>query len=203
MLTLQQSQNIVSTLNSKKASNTSNINVTSIINALKHVKATTFAGLTQASKVKTAAAHKAEDIYKITVQQVTLCNSDASLYNNAVTREVVKTNQASEFESLPSNYVMINDSYSVCALKSNTNKHYLRAIVNNASEVVYYCNTTNKFLTKQEVSEYLTASASKALLNPPKTNEIKHAEVEHNVTIRNFGLENIYSINLAKQSLTA
>ena len=129
-ITLTVAQQIVNTLENTQANNTSNVNVANVINMLAKVKSTTFATLTQASKVSTAAAHKALNIYKITVQNVTLCNSSSSLYSNAVNREVVATQQADAFTALPSNYVMLANSYSVVALKSNTNKHYLRAIVN-------------------------------------------------------------------------
>jgi hypothetical protein len=202
-ITLNVAQQIVNTLNAKQASNTSNINVTSIINALANINSTTFATLTQASKVATASAHKAQNIYKLTVQNVTLCNSNASLYSNAVAREAVATAQADAFTALPSNYTMIDNSYSVCALTSNTNKHYLRAIVNKCLQVTYYCANTNALLSKEEVAQYLTASASKQLLTPSTSTHVQHANVTHTVTARTFSLQNIYSINVNKQTLTA
>ena len=196
--------NIVTRLNSAQAQNNSNVNVTTVINALANVQAATFATLTQCSKVKTAAAHKAQNIYKITVQNVTLCNSSASLYSNAVNKQVqAQSATAQAFTALPSNYTMLNNSYSVCALKSNTNKHYLRAIVNKCLQVVYYCANTNAILTKQHVAQFLTASAAKALLEPNKATTVQHANVTHTVTARTFSLQNIYSINVAKQTLTA
>lgn len=202
-ITLTVAQQIVNTLTATQANNSSNVNVTNVINMLQNVKSTTFATLTQASQVSTAAAHKAQNIYKITVQNVTLCNSSASLYNNAVTREVVATQQADAFTALPSNYVMLANSYSVVALKSNTNKHYLRAIVNKCLQSVYYCANTNTLLTKEQVAEYLTASAAKALLETSKETTVQHANITHSVIARTFALSNIYNINAAKQTLTA
>jgi hypothetical protein len=189
-------QNIVTALSNNS------IETQAIIDALANVTSTTFATLTQASRVKTAAKHNNQNIYKITVQNVTLCNSTSSLYNNAVTREVVATEQAQAFTAMPSNYDMIDGSYSVVSLKSNPAKHYLRAIVNKCLEVVYYCANTNRVLTKEEVAEYLTASAAKQLLAPATKTVVQHANIEHTVTVRTFAIENIYSINLNKQALT-
>lgn len=197
-ITVNVAQNIVNTLNAKQAANTSGINVANIINALANIKSTTFATLTQASKVKTAAKHNAQNIFKITVQNVTLCNSNASIYSNAVSKQTQDT-----FTALPSNYEMIDNSYSVCALKSNTSKHYLRAIVNRALQVVYYCANTNTVLSKEQVAEYLTKSAADKLLNPVASTHVQHADVTHTVTARTFALQNIYSINVNKQTLTA
>jgi hypothetical protein len=202
-ITLNVAQNIVNTLLNTTANNTSKINVANIINALSNINSTTFATLTQASQVATASAHRAQNIYKITVQNVTLCNSNASIYTNAVTREAVATEQADAFVAQSSNYEMINNSYSVCALKSNTNKHYLRAIVNKCLQVAYYCANTNTLLSKQEVAQYLTASASTKLLTPSTSTTVQHANITHTVTVRNFSLQNIYSINVNKQQLTA
>ena len=195
-ITAQTALTIVSALNKTTQNNTSKVNVANIINALQNIKSTTFATLTQASKVKTASAHKAQNIYKITVQNVTLCNSKANLYVNAVAKS---TQEA--FTALASKYTMLNNSYSVCALTSNTNKHYLRAVVNKALQVVYYCANTNTIVSKQYVAQFLTASAKAALLNTDATINIKHANVTHNVIVRNFALQNIYSINVAKQTL--
>lgn len=206
-LTLNKCKHIVTALNKAQANNNSNINVNNVISALSNVTSATFATLTQASKVSTAAAHKAQNIYKITVQNVTLCNSNASLYNNAVNKQVTQASatsntQAQAFTALASNYTMLNNSYSVVALKSNASKHYLRAIVNKALAVAYYCVNTNTLLTKQQVAHYLTASASKALLSTAHANVVQHANVVHNVTVRSFALANIYNINVAKQTLT-
>ena len=201
-ITLTNAQNIVSTLRNAQAQNASKINVTNIINALQNVTATTFATLTQASAVATSAQHKAQRIYKVTTQNVTLCNSASSLYSNAVNKHVVATQQAQSFTALASNYVMLNNSYSVCALKSNTNKHYLRAVVNKCISVAYYCARTNTLLTKQQVAVYLTASAAKAMLAASTSNTVQHANITHNVTVRNFSLANIHSITVNKQVLS-
>jgi len=197
-LTLAQAQNIVNTVTSKAANNTSNINIVSLTNLLTSTKSTTFANITQASKVKTASAHKAQNIYKITVQNVTLCNSAASLYSNAVNKQVSST-----FTALASNYTMLNNSYSIVALTSNLNKHYVRAIVNKCNSSVYYCANTNKFLAKHVLAQYLTASAARTLLSNNKVNTVQHANVQHTVTARTFSLSNVYSITANKQTITA
>lgn len=202
-ITLANAQNIVNTLAATQANNNSNINVTNVINALSNINSTTFASVTQASKVSTSAKHKAQSIYKINVLSVTLCNSSASIYNNAVNKQLTAQNEGQTFSALSSNYTQINNSYSVCALTSNTNKHYLRAIVNKCLATVYYCANTKQFLTKTQVAQFLTASASKALLAANTQTHVQHANVTHNVTVRTFALQNIYNINVNKQTLTA
>jgi hypothetical protein len=200
-ITLATAQSIVKTL----ANNSNNINVNAIQQALSNIQSTTFATLTQASLVKTATLHKLQNIYKITVQNVTLCNSNANIYVNSVTKHVQATAQAQAFTAQQSNYTAINNSYSLCMLNSNNNKHYLRAIVNKCLQVVYYCANTNTLLSKVQVAKYLTASASLQLLSTSTSTSttVQHANITHNTTVRNFSLQNIYSINVNKQTLLA
>lgn len=179
----------------------SKIDVVSIINALNGVEATTFATLTQASRVALAAKNDHKNFYKITVQNVTLCNSSAGMYVNKVNRENLEG--VKDFEALPSNYVMIGDSYSVCALKSDTSKHYLRAIVNKCIESVYIDMDRGVLISKEEVAKYCTLSAAEKILNPSSETHVKHANVTHSVIVRTFALKNIYSINVNKQALVA
>ena len=203
-ITLNVAQNIVNTLNAKQANTSSNINLATVTNALSSVKSTTFATLTQASKVTLNAQLKTLNYYKITVQNVTLCNSSASIYTNAVNKQLnAQDVQAQVFKAVASNYTQINNSYSVVALKSNTNKHYLQAIVNNCLQSVYYCASTNTFVSKQHIANYLSANASAKFLNTSKATTVQHANVTHTVTARTFALANIYNINVNKQSLTA
>ncbi len=198
-----QARDIVNTLLATQADQSSNITAETLAAALSTVRSTTFATLTQASTVKTAAKHSDQRIYKITVQNVTVCNSASSLYNNAVTREAQATEQAQAFTSLPSNYDMIDNSYSIVSLKSQPSKQYLRAIVNRAIQSVFYCANTDRMLSKEQVAEYLTKSAADKLLNPAASTHVQHADVTHTVTARTFALHNIYSINVNKQTLTA
>lgn len=202
-ITRSVAQTIVNTLNAKQANNTSNINLATVTNALSSIKSTTFATLTQASPVTLNAQLKTLNYYKITVQNVTLCNSSASLYTNAVTREVIATHQAEAFTAVASNYTQINNSYSVVALKTNTSKHYLQAIVNKCLQSVYYCASTNAFVSKEHIASYLSENASSKLLRTSKATTVQHADVTHTVTARTFALANIYNINVNKQTLTA
>lgn len=197
-ITQAQAQNIVNTV-----TNNNTVTAAQIAHAMQNVKSTTFATVTQCSKVKTAAKHSAQNIFKITIQNLTLCNSASSIYSNSVNKHVQATQQAQAFTALASNYVMLNNSYSLCALKSNTSKHYLRAIVNKCLTSVYYCANTQQFLTKQQVAQYLTASAANKLLNTQQQTTVKHANITHNVTVRTFALQNIYSLNINKQQLQA
>jgi hypothetical protein len=187
----QEASNIVNALQSNS------INVQSIIRGLAGVEATTFATLVQASKVALAAANKHHNIYKVTKQNVTLCNSDSGLYTNKVRREA-----DADFTALPSHYAMVNDSYSVCSLISNPAKHYLRAIVNNCISSVYYNADTGSIVSKEEVAELCTPAAAKKMLDTSKETYVAHADVTHNVIIRTFAIENIYGINVNKTSIT-
>lgn len=176
----------------------SNINLETITDALKNVASTTFATLTQASKISTAAKHNNQALYKITRQNVILNNGESSLYENKVKRDVQEA-----FKAIASHYEAVNGSYSVCALKSDTNKHYLRAIVNKALEVIYYDFINDQIVDKEFIAQYLAPAAAKKLLAPKKPTFIKHANIEltENIIIRNFSLKNIYSININKKSL--
>jgi hypothetical protein len=190
-----EASNIVCKLEAVKGN--SNINVANIVKALNGVEATTFATLTQASPVTLSAANKGKRIYKVTKQNVTLCNSDAGLYTNKVRREA-----DADFTALPSHYAMVNDSYSVCSLISNPAKHYLRAIVNNCISSVYYDADADVIRSKEEVAKLCTPAAAKKMLDTSSETYVAHADVTHSVIIRTFALENIYSININKQSLT-
>jgi phenylpyruvate tautomerase PptA (4-oxalocrotonate tautomerase family) len=175
-----------------------------VSNLLAQVRGVTFANITQVTKVALAAAHKAKVINKVTEASVQLFNNlneFTSVYANAVKRTASKiaNNDAAAVEAFEaqSNYFEHTDCYSVVKHKTQ-DKYYLYAIYNNAQSV-YVCD--GKQMTTAEVAQYMTPSGAKALLEPSATVLNVGTGVEHSVTVRTVGLENIVSIIAQKQLL--
>ena len=163
---------------------------------LQHTQGTTFANITQATRVKTAAAHKDSVIVKVSIANVTLAsnlNEFTNIYKNKVQREIGK-----DFE-VSATWFKHTKCYSI--VEHNTKgTMYLYAMYNNTTAVAYYNVDTNSVMTKEEVAEYLTPSAAKKLLEPSAPTYNKTNDVEHNVTIRTIGLANIVHMNANRQS---
>jgi hypothetical protein len=176
-----------------------------VANLLNNVS-TTFAQITYVTKVATAAAHKAVNITKVTTANVQLfsnINAATSVYANAVKRSAAKiaTNSAEAVANFTAqqNYFTHTACYSV--VKHNTNNNlYLYCIYNNASSL-YFIN--NVLATKQQVAQYLTASAAAKLLNNTATVHNVTNNVTHNVVVRTIQLSNIVTINAMQQQLVA
>ena len=175
-----------------------------VSNLLAQVRGTTFAKITQVTKVALAAAHKAKVINKVTEASVQLFNNlneFTSVYANAVKRSASKiadnSTAAIEAFEAQSNYFEHTDCYSVVKHKTQ-DKYYLYAIYNTAQSV-YVCDGIE--LSKAEVAQYMTPSGAKGLLEPSATVLNVGAGVEHSVTVRTVGLENIVSIIAQKQLL--
>lgn len=167
-----------------------------VSNVLATVKGTTFATITQVTKVATAAAHKAVTINKVTEASVQLfnnINAFTSVYANAVKRDA----GVAEF-TVQDNYFEHTDCYSVVKHKTKE-AYYLYAIYNNAKSVYVM---DGREMTKAEVAAYMTPSAAKALLDPQPTHNVLN-NVEHSVAVRTVALANIVSIVANKQLLLA
>ena len=174
----------------------SKITVNALSKALENVKGATFATLTQASEVKIAKKHN-QHIVKLTRQSLTItAGTTSNLYVNAVSKEL-----GEQYQPLPSHYEAINDSYSLCALKSDPTRQYIRASVNQCYDSEYYDVNKGEYITKERVAEFLAPSAREKLLNPKKETYIQHADVTHTNIHRNFSLENIHSISLGNTTL--
>ena len=168
---------------------------------------TTFASIMYVTKVATAAKHKNVKIVKVTKANVQLfsnINAATSVYANAVKRSAsnatnMQQNDANSVANFTaqSNYFTHTACYSVVQHKTN-NAQYLYAIYNNASSV-YFIN--NVVATKQQVAQYLTASASAQLLQKDNTVTNVTHNVQHNVIVRTIALSNIVSITANKQTL--
>ena len=72
------------------------------------------------------------------------------------------------------------------------------AIYNSANSV-YFINDV--VATKQQVAQYLTASASAQLLQKDNTVHNVTHNIQHNVIVRTIALQNIVSITANKQTL--
>ena len=166
----------------------------------------TFAQLLYATTVQLAAAHKAQNIQKVTRANVILCSNIAahtSVYANKVrkTAAAIASNNAqavSEFTA-QSNYFAHTDCYSIVVHKQHTDKFYLYAIYNNSASV--YMHEGN-VVSKQHVAHYCTPSAAKALLQEDSTVHNKTHNIKHTVHVRTIALSNLIEVRVRKQLLT-
>ena len=166
------------------------------VQALLANKSVTFANIVYTTKVATAAAHKNVNIQKVTSANVQLFSNikgATQVYANAVKRNA----DVADFVQA-SNYYTHTNCYSIVQHKQ-TAQLYLYAIYNSASSV-YYIN--NVVATKQQVAEYLTASAAGQLLTPSNTVHNVTNNVTHSVIVRTIALHNINSITANLQTLT-
>jgi len=156
----------------------------------------TFANIVYVTKIATAAAHKAVNIQKVTQANVQLfsnINAATQVYANAVKRNA---NVANFVQA--SNYFTHTACYSL--VKHNTTAQlYLYAIYNSAKSL-YYIN--NVLATKQQVAQYLTASAAAQLLSNNTAVHNVTNNVTHNVQVRTIALNNIVSITANKQTVS-
>jgi hypothetical protein len=172
---------------------------------LQNVKGTTFASMITVTKVATAAAHKAQNIYKVTAAQVQLFNNLSeftNVYENAVKRSAAKdaSNDQSNIENFQTqeNYFEHTDCFSIVQHKQDPSKKYLYAIYNGA-ESCYVHN--DALLTKEQLAAFCTPAEAKKLLSPePTTNALNN--VTHNVNVRVLKLESIVELKAMKQVLT-
>lgn len=192
----------VATINAQR--NGYSITANDVATLLKDVKGTTFASIITVTKVATAAAHKAEQIFKVTTATVQLFNNVSeftSVYERAVKRSATKLNSEATVEHFQAQdtYFFHTDCYSVVQHKTDASKQYLYAIYNNAKSVYVH---NDKLISKEDAAAYCTPSAQKEML---KTGNVVHNvsnDVTHDVTVRTIGLGSIVQLNAMKQSLT-
>lgn len=156
----------------------------------------TFAQLVYVTNVKTAAKFKNVNIVKTTTANVQLFSNikQANVFKNAVQKNANVANF-----NVSSNYFTHTNCYSIVKHKIK-NLLYLYAIFNNVSSVTYTIN--NVTATKQQVAQYLTASAANKLLNSTSATHNVTNNVTHNVVVRTIALQNIKSITANKQTIT-
>lgn len=171
---------------------------------LANVHGTTFATVTQVTRVATAAKHRAVVINKVTEASVQLFNNInefTSVYANAVKRSAAKLEENDpalvQGFTAQSNYFEHTDCYSIVKHKTK-DSYYLYAIYNKAQSVYVM---DGREMTKAEVAEYLTPSAARDLLTPYDHNLNVTHDVLHDVAVRTVALANIVSIVAQKQLL--
>jgi len=199
MLTVQNAQTAL-----LQHANNNSINAQQVQILLQN-KSVTFANIVYCTKVATSAKFKNVNIVKVVSANVQLfANITAqNLYVQQVQRSANKiannNTEAVQNFVAQSNYFTHNaNCYSLVTHKQN-NAQYLYAIYNNASSV-YFIN--NVVATKQQVAQYLTASASAKLLQNNNTVHNVANNITHSVKVRTIALQNIVSISANKQVLT-
>ena len=199
MLNLQQAQTAL-------AAHANNVQITAQqIGELLQNKSTTFAQIVYCTVVATAAAHKDINIVKVVSANVQLfanIKAATQVFANAVKRSAAKlaTNDPAAIQQFTqqSNYFTHTEVYSVVAHKQ-TNALYLYAIYNAASSV-YFVN--GAVATKQQVAQYLTASAAAKLLAVSAPTHNVANNVTHNVKVRTIALANLVSITANKAQVS-
>lgn len=165
----------------------------------------TFAQITYVTDVALAAAHKLQNIQKVTTANVMLCSNVAaqtSVYARKVRRSAAQyaSNSAGAVAAFTSaaNYFVHTNVHSIVQHKTQ-NTFYLYAIYNNATSVYMQDDAV---VSKQHVAQYCTASAAKALLQTDNTVRNVTHNIVHNVIVRTIALANIVSIRARKQLVT-
>jgi hypothetical protein len=166
----------------------------------------TFAQIVYCTQVQLAAAHKAQNIVKVTSANVVLANSlhaQTQLYARAVRKNAAQyaQNDAAAVQAFTaaSNYFAHTATHCIVAHKQHAHKLYLFAIYNNASSLYMH---NNAVVSKQHVAQYCTASAAAALLQASNTVHNVTHNITHSVQVRTIALSNIVSIRARKQLLT-
>ena len=199
-LTLAQAQNAIAL-----HANNNVVTAQQIANMLQNVSVT-FANITYVTQVQLAAAHKAQNICKVTNANVILCsslNAHTSVYANKVrkTAAAISTNNAAAVQAFTAaqNYFTHTNVHCIVAHTQHANKLYLYAIYNNASSVYVH---NNSVVTKQHVAAYCTKSAAALLLDNSNIVHNKTHNIMHTVQVRTIALSNIVQIKARKQILT-
>lgn len=176
------------------------------VTALLKNASVTFAQIAYCTKVQTSAANRALNIVKVSSANVMLCanvSAQAQVYARRV-RKTAALHSNNTQENITNfvaqeNYFEHTKTHCIVAHKQHTEKMYLYAIYNSSSSI-YMLN--NVQLSKQEVAQYCTASAAKALLQKDNTVHNVTHNVTHSVQVRTIALANIVSIKARKQLLT-
>lgn len=185
--------------------NSNTLTSTQITQALNNASVT-FAQLLYVTQVQLAAAHKLQNISKVTSANVILaCNLQAQtqLYARAVRKSAaaISANNPADVAAFTAqaNYFAHTAVHCIVAHKQHADKLYLYAIYNNATSVYVH---NNAVVTKQHVAAYCTPSAAKTLLQKDNTVVNKTHNIAHTVHVRTIALSNIVSMKVRKQLLT-
>lgn len=182
-------------------------NTASAVQAMLANTKTTFAHVVQVTQVKTAAAHKQQTILKVSSVNVML-STCANTYTNAVKNSAAKqatnsTNNVNNFKASKASFTRTS-----CAAIAHSNKTQALQLVylafNNvksANKTYYICANTMQVLSKEQVAQYLTASAAKQLLNKQTTVTNKTHNIVHTVHTRSVNMHNVISVTANKTTV--
>jgi len=166
----------------------------------------TFATIEYVTAVQTAAAHKGQNIKKVTKANVILCSNIAahtSVYANMVKKTaatIADNDQAAVAAFTPqANYFEHTDCHSIVQHKVHTDKFYLYVIYNAASSIYLHNGTP---VTKVDIIPFLTPSGARDLMAGTDVVENKTHGIKHRVAVRTIALSNIVSIKARKQFVT-
>ena len=197
MLNLQNAQQALA-----QHANANTISANAIVSALNNASVT-FAQVTYVTPVATSAKHKNVVIQKVVSANVQLFSNIKAL--NLYAQQVIRSANALNANANVTNFVTQStyfahnaNCYSLVTHKQ-TNAQYLYAIFNSANSLYFINNTV---ATKQQVAQYLTASASAKLLQENNTVHNVSNNVTHSVKVRTIALANLVSIVVNKQQLT-
>jgi len=201
MLTLATAQQAL-----QQRANNNTITAQQVAQLLQNVRGITLASVLQVTQVKTAAAHKAVNVQKVTQASIQLFNNVndfKNVYAAAVKRTAAQiadnaAQNVAGFEQ-QDNYFAHTSTFSLVQHKTDATKFYLFAIYNTANSLLFIDNT---LATKQQVAALLTASAAKDLLAGTNVVHNKTHDVLHTVQVRTIALDSIVQLNAQKQSLT-
>ncbi len=166
----------------------------------------TFAQITYLTKVPVAAAHKLQNIQKVTSANVILCSNikaHTSVYANKVKRSaasIPENDPAAVAAFKPqANYFVHTECHSIVQHREDAAKQYLYVIYNNASSLYLH---NGKVVKLQDIAQYLTPSGYKEQANTDLTVRNIGQGITHRVCVRTIALSNIVSIRARKQLLT-
>jgi len=161
------------------------INKQAIQLALAPTSGTTFGSVCSVTPVKTAAAFKDVKINKVSVGSVQLFNN-LKEYTDVYINAVKRSSGSEEFVKSDT-WFHHTDCFPVVE-HNTTGKHYLWAIFNHADSMYIKDGVE---MTKTQVAEYLTPSEAKKLLGPSSKVYNAANDLEHDVTVRTIGLDNV------------
>ena len=176
----------------------------SIINTIKSLIAngSTFARLETITPVKTSAKHKAVNIKKHTIANVTLFGTlnDLQVYRRMVIKSANKIdNQQIESFEVSENYFYHDENCFSIVYNKNNDLPYLYAVYNNVTSSIYTIDGIES--DKITVSEYLTPSEKEKMLGDNSIIYNKTNDVLHSTIVRTIKLENVISIKCNKMML--
>jgi hypothetical protein len=179
-------------------------NTCNAVQAMHQKAVTTFANVVQVTQVATSAKYRALTILKVSSVNA-LFSSSASTYTNAVKNSASKhaVNNAGNVQDFTASRASFTRT-SIASIAHSNKTSALQIVyltfsnMRSANKTFYVCGQTLQVLCKNTVAQYLTASASNALLNPSNTIHNVTNDVTHSVHTRSVNMHNVLSITANK-----